>query len=190
MKLSNVFVGMVKDKNTGEIKEKLLYKRVGYYDIDRAYTEFIDLDTFETFDSTEIDLESLIPFSKLYEFNKKRMRRKKVKRIYHVDRDKIYNLKDLVYGDIYSISKAKIKNFDFLTTTFEVSGDLLEKDALLLRVNGFESRYVNFKANTNIDTDYLKDENNVALVDNVRPLKTEGNVTKRLIIEQDYNKRL
>ena len=96
MKLDKVYVGFTNDG-----KDRCLYKTYGYYNNGVCYTKFIDLNSNESFDISEVDTNSLKSYSEVFPNCKKRERKRKVIHTYKCDRNQRVSIMDLVYADIY-----------------------------------------------------------------------------------------
>ncbi len=180
MKLREIYIGFTKKDG----KERCLARIYRYVDSDLGlvtFTQYKDLETQEFFDHNEVDSESLIPFTKIFKQyeNKKRMRKRKIKSVYKVDRDTLIPIKVVFYGDIFKINPdPKIK-----TVIPDLTFDSIEKDLLLKKDE--ENSFIALKD----ETSYIEGLNtsNDILLNNIRPVVLkESELSKRKLLEKAY----
>ena len=123
--LEKVFVGFTKDG-----KERILYRRYGTYLNGVTFTEFIDLETGETFEYSKVDNLRTFKETIPVENNKKYMTRRKIVKSYKLDRDSMMSITDLVIADI-----CKVNNMFDINNSIESSVSLLEENVLMKKLN-------------------------------------------------------
>lgn len=96
MKLENVVAGRTKDG-----KERIFQKRFLEHD-GCSYTGYIDLKTNEVFTSMDIDMESLVPYTKIIP-NKKHAFKRKIIKTFRSDTKLMYHVDNLFLGNLYKV---------------------------------------------------------------------------------------
>lgn len=96
MKLENVYVGCTKDG-----KERVFQKKFCDYD-GCNYTAYIDLKTNEEFLCFDIDMDSLVPYTKVFN-NKKYAFKRKVIKTYKSNVKLFYHVDNLYIGNLYRV---------------------------------------------------------------------------------------
>lgn len=96
MKLNNIFAGCTKDG-----KERVFQKR--YRECDGcSYTVYIDLRTNKEFTCLDIDMDSLVPYTKIIP-NRKYAFKRKVVKTFKADTKLLYHVDNLFVGNLYKV---------------------------------------------------------------------------------------
>lgn len=97
MKLENVFAGCTKDG-----KERIFQRRYREYD-GCSYTAYIDLRTNKEFTCLDIDIDSLVPYTKIVPNRKYDFKRRIVK-TFKSDTRLLYHVDNLFLGNLYTVN--------------------------------------------------------------------------------------
>lgn len=96
MKLKNVYTGCTKDG-----KERIFQKR--YCECDGcSYTAYIDLMTNKEFTCLDIDMDSLVPYTKIIP-NRKYDFKKRIVKTFKSDTSLLYHVDNLFLGNLYKV---------------------------------------------------------------------------------------
>lgn len=96
MKLDKVYIGYVKGD-----RERILYEKYSTYDNGLRYKVFVDLDTERVFDA--IDIEYLISANVALNILQDRMTRRKLLKLYRLDRRKLLDINGIYFGDLVRV---------------------------------------------------------------------------------------
>lgn len=98
MNLEKVFIGYTKDG-----KERCLYKKNKSYVTNSGIvncTVYEDVESREEFNVDHVDLASLLSFTYSLQIEKRQMLRRKVKKVYQADRNKLIDVRGAFYGNV------------------------------------------------------------------------------------------
>lgn len=96
MKLENVFAGCTKDG-----KERIFQKRYREHE-GCTYTAYIDLRTNKEFTCLDINMDSLVPYTKIIP-NRKYVFKRKVVKTFKADTKLLYHVDNLFVGNLYKV---------------------------------------------------------------------------------------
>lgn len=187
MKLDNIFVGFTKDG-----KEHIFYKRYGYIN-DVSCTLYIDLETKEQFDISDVDTDSLVPVVQALNLEKSKMFKRKVVKAYKSDRKLLLDASGLFYGDLCRKNILEKQSFGHKRNGLvSYISKTVKEDALFAHVNDPYGRVQELKTSKLF---FKKSDKYVlySVLENrrVNYEHLDGLVQpKRKILEMDYKKEL
>ena len=191
MQLDKVFIGHAKKDG----KERCFYKkRLSYYnDYDDIvyYNDYIDLETKEHFIEAQLHMNSLVSFKKIFpKIYQESMFKRKVKKIYQADRDKMIEIRRLFLGSIVKY-KSPFRNVGY-ADILETEEIIEKKDVLFMGTSNGFARDVKFGEDYFIVHDQIeKVAVHEKFIKNVRHISAKEKVlSKREVLKRNYRKEL
>ena len=168
MKLNGVLVGFT--KSDGE--EHLLLRERNYY---------IDLLTKEVFKRNDIDINSLIPFKDIVDVKRDKLSKRKVVKLYKLDREKLISLFNLHYCDLILKSGNKSQ---------VISRNKLLEKGLYLSNSLIVDRLKDLKSNILYKLDCYVTNGVCVKIDRDVKIMEDTIFTKKKILEMNYRREL
>lgn len=186
MKLKNVYTGCTKDG-----KERIFQKR--YLECDGCiYTAYIDLRTNKEFTCLDIDMDSLVPYTKIVPNRKYDFKRRIVK-AFKSDTRLLYHVDNLFLGDKCRVdwtSSLYIASY-YKENNKPMSVSLYEGNSLFVKINDDEYRELRTSKLYKAEGDSTLEIGDLC-VNNIRKATDElylnGIVNKNLALRMHYNK--
>lgn len=184
MNTDDVYTGFAKD----DCIERLFCKvKRGKRDFDI----YMDLETEELYSETAIDVDSLKPFINIKKV-KKKLNRRKIIRIYKLDRETVFKVSSLCLGNIYKLVLDADRKFLIFRN---VRPECVEKDCLFEEILiGRNKKYRSLVKNEIYDDYSMLTGVDQLYVDDVREMFEFGceaeSLTKKKILELNYKNKL
>ena len=191
MNTNNVFIGLTLDN-----EEVLLYKK--------SSDKFINLKTKEYIESSDIQVDKLIPYTRLK--NTKHQLKGTIIRTFEKDRSEKLDVSNIFVGDIYQVASNTFLGYDnFGCRSWNVHANRIKKDALLYLlhkgatyttvndIDFYESKFIDLETCIIYDNKDEEKEGGLFIAPKMKPYlsvaRYDGPIEEKRMVLKKYRER-